>query len=1048
MGRLIDLFIEKSKWGKLITIFITIAGLAALFSMKKDLHPPFKFNNVVVSLAYPNASADEIERLITYPLEEQLRDISDVKEINSKTRVGFVSITLKFPQSVKRINDKIEEIRGKIQPVIRLLPSTIRDVQVQQAGSTNIFLAEMGITGIDPQSMEHHAFVDSYIAKMKSVPGISDVESTLMPFHIFVKFDREKLLKKNVSIPQLQKAIRGELSGNTITHNSISGKSWLLEFADKPVDLNRIKNIEIFNNGSGGKTRVSDVADVVFEPLKNEKFQFLFNGAPAVNLTVFKTESSDSIKTFEDLKKALAEIKTPAGVEHRVLYDGPYFIQQQLDVLVHNGFGGLILVMLVLTLAMGWRSSLMTALGLPISYFGTFLILKAFGISIDLISLMAMILVVGNLVDDAVIFSDRYNQLLSEGLDPSTAASQSAKEMVVPVSGTLLTVVFAFLPIVIIDSELSVIFFALPIVIGSALFLSWFDTFFILPNHLKHFVKQPTAEKSTAFFHWLAGYYKIALRHTLRFRYAYGLASIALLAFSVYTASKMPQNFNLSINAPQVELAITFKNENSFSRIIEILKPLHTEIRKLPSNELDFIETNLGWVYRDGKASRGPRFATVRLVLDKHEVDTKKLRQSVETQVKQILENYKPAEIEELVLLSNERGSGDRRMNLSTIEIQGKDIESFSTVREEIIALVKGSGKKLEYAKPDQDGPETFRFILDDKKIAGFGLSRDSVGTEIRAMTGYTEVAETRSENRWMNIYMEPKSYEVPSLAGLSKIQIQPFQEGQRIALSQLGEWVPVGFSEPIEHKGGARILKMDFRFDGKETNEQVIKKELRDIIAPVVAKHSNLKIGVIDSNEQDKKGREWGMKVLIMAGVAIYLILAFTMGSFVQPLIVGLPIPFSIIGVIWALKFHGMQLGLMVMLGLVGTMGVAVNDSIVMCHQINLLWKKYGIKSSELIIEGAASRIRAMVLTAGCTLIGVFPTAYGLGGESGFTQPLAFSMGWGLSTAVLLTLFVIPAMLMILNDIGGLINRFKAKRPLIRRSEVSQKEPVLDLQS
>jgi multidrug efflux pump subunit AcrB len=132
--------------------------------------------------------------------------------------------------------------------------------------------------------------------------------------------------------------------------------------------------------------------------------------------------------------------------------------------------------------------------------------------------------------------------------------------------------------------------------------------------------------------------------------------------------------------------------------------------------------------------------------------------------------------------------------------------------------------------------------------------------------------------------------------------------------------------------------------------------------------------------------------------------------------------------GVIWALKFHGMSLGLMAMLGLIGTMGVAVNDSIVMVHQINLLWKKYGVKSADLVVDGAASRLRAIVLTASCTLIGVFPTAYGLGGESGFTQPLAFSMGWGLTASLGLTLFIIPAMLMVLNDISQLTLKIQNK--------------------
>jgi multidrug efflux pump subunit AcrB len=146
------------------------------------------------------------------------------------------------------------------------------------------------------------------------------------------------------------------------------------------------------------------------------------------------------------------------------------------------------------------------------------------------------------------------------------------------------------------------------------------------------------------------------------------------------------------------------------------------------------------------------------------------------------------------------------------------------------------------------------------------------------------------------------------------------------------------------------------------------------------------------------------------------------------QPLIVGLPIPFALIGVIWALKLHDLPLSLMSMIGLIGTLGVAVNDSIVMVDHINRLWRTAGKKTTELVIDGAASRLRAISLTASCTLVGVFPTAYGIGGESGFTQPLAFSMGWGLLTSLLLTLFIIPAMLMILEDTKGLLVKIKQK--------------------
>lgn len=1046
MNKLIDFFIEKTKWVNTISIVITLVGLVALFSMKKDLHPAFNFNYVNVSLSYPNASADEVERLITYPLEEKLRDVSDLEELTSVSRVGEARIRLKFPQSVKNLADKIEETRALVQTVMRLLPADIRNFEVTQAAGSRIFLANLGVTGINPQNLAHHDFMQTLTSKLEAIKGIYEVESSLKPFHIFIKFDKNRLNQMRVSVAQIRNAIRDELHSNSIGYSSVSGKTWLLEFVNSPTDLERIKNIQIRNNGFGNKLTVGQVADVKFEQLKNDKYQFLLDGEKAVEMSVFKNEKEDSIKTFALVEKELATIEKPAGLNIRVLYDGPYFIQQQINVLLSNGVGGLILVLIVLALAMGWRTSLMTAIGLPISYFGTFFILKLLGVSIDLISLIAMILVVGNLVDDAVIFAEQYNQLLSEGQSPKEAARQAAKQLIIPVSGTILTIIFAFVPILLLDSELSIIFYAIPVVVTVSLLLSWFETFFILPNHLQHYVKKPTAERAGHFFFWLANRYKNVLRHTLKFRYLYALGAIVLLVGSLFMASKMPQNFMLSINAPQVELAVTFKSEHDFDKVIEVLKPLHAQLLNLPDNELDFIETNLGWIYRQGKSYRGAKYATLRLVLDKKEVDTKKLRDTVERQVRQILESYKPDDIQEIAVIANERGANERRSDLSTIQIDGKDEENFNQAREEILATIEKNNADVEFAKPDNEGPDTFRFQLNHQKLAEFGIRKDQLALQIKSLTGPYEILETRSNGRWMNLYLEPIQYGVPTEKSLNQLKIQPFDDGQQVPLNLLGSWVSVGFSEKIEHKNGIRNIKLDFRYDGKKTNEQVVRSSLRELLLPIIKKFPNLNIKVVDANEQDKVGREWGLKVVLTAGICIYLVLAITLGSFSQPLIVGLPIPFAVIGVIWALKLHDMQLSLMVMLGLIGTMGVAVNDSIVMVHQVNLVWKKFGVESPELLIDAAASRLRAIILTASCTLIGVFPTAYGLGGESGFTQPLAFSMGWGLTASLLLTLFIIPSMMIVLKDVKLHYAKL-AKKLSFEIDKRRKKEAQIDLQ-
>jgi multidrug efflux pump subunit AcrB len=1026
--KLIDLFIEKTAWVNGITIAITVAGLVALYGMKRDLHPPFKFNYVKVNLTYQYGSAEEIERLITYPLEEALRDIPGVEEITSRTKVGGTSIILKFPTSVKNLPEKIEEARSRIMTQTRYLPKDIREVTVTQVSDNEIFVANLGITGIDPQNWDHHRFLEYLKNKIRVVPGINNVQNSMPSYHLFIRFDKDKLARNGVTVAQIRSAVLSELEGNVIGFNSSNGKEWLLEFAQNSVTPDVIAAIPLFRNSQGFGLKLGDVADVKFDLEKNEKYHFLLNGKKAVEMTVTKAPERDSMATFADLKKVLAETDKPQGVDIRVLYDSPYFVQQQISVLTSNGFGGLLLVLLMLTVAMGFKTSLMTALGLPISYFGTFLILRALGISIDLISMIAMILVVGNLVDDAVIFAERYNQLLVDGREPKVAASEAANELIVPVSGTILTIIFAFIPILVIDSELSIVFFAIPIVVSVALLLSWFETFFILPNHLSHFVKKPTATRATNFFHFLARIYKRALTHTLRFRYLYGMGAIALLGYSLFTASKMPQDFSLSINAPQVEVFVTMKDELSFEQVEKILKPLHTELLTIPKDKLDFIETNLGWIWREGKSYRGSKYATVRLVLNREEVDVRSLREDVHARVNEAIKNFKPPEIHEVVAVASERGANSRRKDLATVEIRGRDERAFRIAEQEVIQLVAGQKNVGEYVPPDDLGPTTYQFFANNQAMRGFQIPREDLAFQVQAQTGSVELLQTRDGNRWMRVYIEPNRLKEPTVQDLKALTVQSPKHGDIFSIRSLGEWKPAGFSQGIEHKNSARVLTLDFRYDGKKTNEQVVKADMQELIKPLGTKYPGLEFKIIDSNEEDKKGREWTGKIVLAAAILIYLILVATLRSWSEPLIVGLPIPFAFIGVVWALKLHDLPLGLMAMIGLIGTMGVAVNDSIVMVHHINKLWRENGRRTAQLVIDGAASRLRAIFLTASCTLVGVFPTAYGVGGESGFTQPLAFAMGWGLTASLLLTLFIIPAMLMVLEDIRTLPSRVKTR--------------------
>ncbi len=1028
MKKLIEYFIAKTAYVNIFTLVVTVVGLSCLYFTKRDLHPPFQFNNVVITAVLESASSEEVERVLTYPIEEVLRTVPGYDEINSVSRTGSMRINMKFPQSVKNLSQKIEMIRGRIQMALRDLPPEVRDVNVVQSEDNQIFLANIGVVGVDANSPKHHAFIEVVKNKLSSIPGVANAGTTLSPLQVFVRFDAKKMTDYGITVAQLRTQIRSELDPKPIGFNSLNGREWLLEFASNEMSPEAIGNIPLFHNSLGSRLLLKDVAKVEYDFERSNNYRFLLNGNDAVEIHVNKTPESDSIEVFARLKEVLKTLQPPDNITTRILYDGPYFINQQIDVLLYNGIGGLLLVLAMLTWAMSFRTALMTALGLPISYFGTFIVLKYFGMSIDLISMIAMILVVGNLVDDAVIFAERYNQLLTEGFPPEEASSKAARELIVPVSGTILTIICAFAPILMIESEMSIIFGAIPIVVTAALLLSWFETFFILPNHLAHFVKTPPRERSLAFFNRLARVYKKILSHTLRWRYGYGVLSLGVLVYSLFVASKMPQDFSININAPQVEIFAIFKEEKTYEDVQKALKPLTVTLLEKTKKNIDFIETNMGFIWRDGKTYRGPKYATLRLVLNREETDTKKAKAEILKIVQNELALFKHDNIQEISAIESQRGSGARRMNMASVEIVGRDEIVFKQAKADIIESVANRGLVQAYIPPDNHGPMTYQFLPLPDAIKMHGLTKAELAFQIQSQSGSVELLRGRDRGRWLKVLLEPKAMEEPSEEDLKALKIQSPRHGEALPLHFLGAWKKVGFSDGINHKMGERNLVLDFRYDGKATNETVVQAELKKLIEPLQSKYSSLRLRVIDSNEEDKKGREWTGKVVLVAGLLIFLILAAALKSFLQPLIVGLPIPFALIGVIWALKLHGLPLSLMSMIGLIGTMGVAVNDSIVMVDHINRLWREAGKKTQELVLEGAASRLRAITLTASCTLVGVFPTAYGIGGESGFTQPLAFSMGWGLLTSLCLTLFIIPAMLMTLEDIKTIFAKIKSK--------------------
>ncbi|MEZ0391028.1 MAG: efflux RND transporter permease subunit, partial [Pseudobdellovibrionaceae bacterium] len=264
MSRWIDQMVSKTKWVNWITIIITVAGLAALFLTKRDLHPPFEFNNITVTVLLPEASPGEMERLITYPIEEKLLKLSGLKQLKSSSEVGKTKINLSFRDDIKSLQEKTEEIRSKVQSVLSDLPAGISRVQVEPdtEEANQIFLANYALQGLDEKNQDHHLFVSEWKRRMMAIPGIARVETSLRPLRPYILFENKKLQSLHISPSTIRQAILSHYQFQPVSYYNNQGEEWLIEMDRQAIDPEQIRKIPLFSDGQGQGLKIGDLAKV------------------------------------------------------------------------------------------------------------------------------------------------------------------------------------------------------------------------------------------------------------------------------------------------------------------------------------------------------------------------------------------------------------------------------------------------------------------------------------------------------------------------------------------------------------------------------------------------------------------------------------------------------------------------------------------------------------------------------------------------------------------------------------------------------------------
>ena len=1021
-------FITKHRLVNIVSLLLVVLGFISVRGTNVDLIPPMDFKGITVSFSYPEATAGDIEEYVVFPLEERIANFPGLKSFSSTSRNGGATVRLSFPADFKNINGSLVEVKEIVEELKPSLPQGIRNILVQEDKKTDAFQNYIVFNGVDLANKKHDNLIKGFKNGVSNIRGVIEIEDKRPEKLLEVDFVEDKLKEKEITVSDALVSIRQYLEYVPLGSIKRGSKKTLIEFKkyDEGVFIDKIKNLPIKANSFGYGTKLKDVAQVSYTFDKRE-YTAYENGNPRYGIRIAKDLNSDVLKIDEKVRIEIEKFnQNKEGLFAKSTISGKGFIVRQLKALKSNGAFGVFLVTVLLILFLSMRSALCTVWGVPIAYAGTFSVIYLLGMSINLLSIVGLIIVAGILVDDALIVTEKYNEELEKGRDPHEAAKIAIKDLFLPVLGTALTTVVAFLPLILIPSEMGEILKSIPIVIIAALFFSIFESFFILPSHLVTFDKgKRKAALNTVFFK-LRFYYQIFIQKSLKHKYITVFIFLGLSAGAVFYSLDVEKNFNLNIGDEFVMLRGALKSSASKTETLERTKDLYAFIKEIGNRpEIIDVEMGVGRQWSFSEELIGAKYFEMRLMVDETYHQPEKIKNILEEQINDFLDQHEDDEkydqYEFLNVQRNYAGAEektDQKYLAFDFYTRNSGINlDLKTVLKSVKTDIDGLGE-IELGD-DSKKIEKWVFDPDYLLLSQLGITKDQIQDSILGKVQNAWLSDVRINGESVAIVttIDGKSIERTDFDPAKNFVIT--SEGNKVSLSSIGKWKQVETPETIKHLNAYKVQKAKFPILKPEKRDEIIEKS-KMVIEKISQIYPQYIIKSSGESLQEAENREWILNALLACIIGIYFILVVVLGSFFQPVIVGLPILFGVIGVLLAHKLHGMPLGVFSGVGLVGAIGVSVNGSLVMADQINSKLKNTQMSILRAIEEGALSRFRAILLTSLTTLGGLFPMAYGLGGDSGFTKALAFSMAWGISLASVLTLFFFPAIFAVLSSFSN----------------------------
>jgi multidrug efflux pump subunit AcrB len=998
----------------LVAISTVVVGAMVMSGMHRESLPTLPTSWGTVTTVYAGASPEEIEQLVTILVENAVDDVDDVDEIWSSSKEGVSYVSFKFDNNVEDTASAIMEVSNEInriddlpidaeRPVVREVKVDFPTIVVAVRGEVaEVVLRQVGKDMAD---------------RVERLPGVSGTwRNGIRDREFRVDVDPDRLAAYHLSLTSVTESLRLRAANVPAGTTKGKGDARLVRGMTRVNNVEELADVVIRPDPRGGSVRVGDVADVkdTFAP---GKFSGRVNGEPAIVLTVRKEEQADSVRISEEVHALVDRLRPtlPPGVTIDLFGDAAAEVRHSLGTLYTNAAVGLLLVLLLLWVAIGGRNATMAAVGLPVALAGAIIAMHVMGITINMMSLMALILCLGVVVDDAIIIIENIFRHMEEGMPRRKAAVIGTQEVFWPVVASTLTSWAAFLPLLLMEGVLGTAFAIIPKVVVAALAASLIEAMFILPSHMADFGRlshpkpsesgPPKTRLQRASTRMLGAYERV-LRWSLQHRAtivfgAYGLCAVMVgLAFSIKDVILLtegdPDMFDIRVHMP---------TDASKEETEALLAKLDARILQLDNPDVEATVAVRGMTRTDMGLSSGDHLGMVTVfVVPATERSSMHGGRDLVTQVSGLFDDVVGPTRMEVV----EVRPGPPRGAPVAVRIRGKDHERLVELAERVLAEVRVTRGTRNSNHDYELGKQELQIKVDEQRAALHGLTPEMVSGWLRSAFGATPAATLRDGDDEIDIVVQLREDVQRDPARIASLQLMT-PDGDEVAILEIAQVSHGRGPGAIRRYQQKRVVSVLSGIDEAVTNTGEVNATLKKRLASLEAANPDIRFEYGGQFEETQESVDSLFRAFIVAMLLIYTILATQFQSFSQPLVVMAAIPLSFIGVTGGFLLSPKAIGLIALVGVVGLTGIVVNDSLVLVDFINKR-RNRGMALDEAIVESGKLRLRPIFLTSVTTIAGLFPLS--LATESlPHLAPMARVIVYGLTFSTLLTLLVVPCL-------------------------------------